>query len=175
MYLGRILRRLLRTIIVLLIISHVGAADESDLLPKAPQFSLRGLDQKIHHLADFRGRVVVVNFWASWCIPCREELPSMNRAARMLRNEPVVWIAINVGEDREAVEAFRRDYPIDFTVLLDTDGRVSKDWWVTGMPSTYLVGEKGEVVHKIVGKREWDDHMHLQILRKLINDGSSSQ
>ena len=93
----------------------------------------------------------------------------MNRASRMLRNNAVVWLAVNVGEDREAVRTFRNDYPIDFTVLLDSDGKVSKDWWVTGMPSTFVINPQGDVVHHIVGKRDWDDAKHLQLLRQLID------
>ena len=138
-------------------------------LRKAPSFTLPGLERKIHRLSDYIGKVVVVNFWASWCVPCRQELPSMNRASRMLRNEAVVWLAVNVGEDREAVRAFRNDYPIDFTVLLDSDGKVSKDWWVTGMPSTFVISPQGDTVHHIVGKRDWDDAKHLQLLRQLID------
>jgi peroxiredoxin len=150
-----------------LLVSLVGAADESPVLRKAPQFSLPGLDHNVYRLSDFRGRVMVVNFWASWCVPCREELPSMNRASRILDSQAIAWLAINVGEGREAVEAFRGDYPIEFTVLLDADGRVSKDWWVTGMPTTFVINTKGEIAHKVIGKREWDRPAHLQMLRQL--------
>lgn len=93
----------------------------------------------------------------------------MNRASRALPDAAVAWLAVNVGEDREAVEAFRNDYPIAFTVLLDTDGWVSKDWWVTGMPTTFVINPQGEIEHQIVGKREWDDTAHLQLLRQLID------
>jgi len=145
------------------------SVDSASPLRKAPQFALQDLDQQVHRLDDFSGMVLVVNFWASWCVPCRQELPSMNRASRALRNEAVVWLAVNVGEDSEAVEAFRSDYPIAFTVLLDTDGRVSKDWLVTGMPTTFVINPAGEIEHQIVGKREWDDATHLQLVRQLID------
>ena len=148
---------------------HAKPADAATPLRKAPQFALQDSERKLHRLADFRGKVVVVNFWASWCVPCRQELPSMNRASRALPDAAVVWLAVNVGEDREAVEAFRNDYPIAFAVLLDTDGRVSKDWWVTGMPTTFVINPQGEIEHQIVGKREWDDTVHLQLLRQLID------
>ena len=147
---------------------HAKSADTAVPLRKAPQFTLQDTDRQVHRLADFGGKVVVINFWASWCVPCRQELPSMNRASRALPDETVVWLAVNVGEDREAVEAFRNDYPIAFTVLLDTDGRVSQDWSVTGMPTTFVVNQQGEIEHQIVGKREWDDATHLQLVRRLI-------
>ena len=157
--------RLLIVIAGVLISLQAKTADAVMPLRKVPQFALQGLDQQIHRTADFSGKVVVVNFWASWCVPCRQELPSMNRASRVLSDEAVVWFAINVGEDRAAVEAFRRDYPIAFTVLLDTDGQVSKKWRVTGMPTTFVINPQGEIELQIVGKREWDDAKHLQLVR----------
>ena len=145
------------------------SADTATPLRKAPQFTLQDPERQVHRLTDFSGKVVVVNFWASWCVPCRQELPSMNRASRAQPDEVVIWLAVNVGEDREAVEAFRKDYPIAFTVLLDTDGRVSKDWRVTGMPTTFVINPKGEIAHQIVGKRDWDDAAHLQLVRQLLD------
>lgn len=161
-------RGVIPTILLLLMMSLADAADGPLALPKAPSFTLPGLDLKVHRLSDYVGKVVVVNFWASWCVPCRLELPSMNNAARILRDDPIVWLAVNVGEDREAVMAFRRDYAIDFPVLLDTDGKASGDWRVTGMPSTFVINQQGDLVQHIVGKRDWDDVTHLRILRQLI-------
>jgi thiol-disulfide isomerase/thioredoxin len=148
---------------------HAKSADAPTTLRKAPQFALRDLERQVHRLDDFSGKVVVVNFWASWCVPCRQELPSMNRASRALPSELVVWLAINVGEDREAVVAFRNDYPMAFTVLLDTDGRVSKDWQIAGMPTTFVINPEGEIAHQILGKRDWNDAAHLQLVRQLID------
>ncbi len=146
------------------------AVETAESPPEAPPFALPGLEGDKHRLSDYAGKVLVVNFWASWCAPCREELPSMNRAARKLLELPVTWLAINVGEDREAVAAFTADYPIDFSVLLDPSGRVSQSWQVTGMPTTFIVNRDGFVAHKIVGKREWDDAQHLQMLIELIDN-----
>ncbi len=151
----------------LIVAFQTTATDTS--LRKAPQFALQDLDQQIHHLADYQGKVVVVNFWASWCVPCREELPSMNRAASALRHQAVVWLAVNVGEENTAVEAFLNDYPIAFTVLLDSDGQVSKNWRLTGMPTTFVINPQGQIAQQIVGKREWDDARHLQLLRQLLD------
>lgn len=146
-------------------------AGETGAAPrKAPPFVLLDLERNEHRLPDYAGKVLVVNFWASWCVPCREELPSMNRAATKLLQQPVTWIAVNVGEDREAVTAFTADYPIDFTVLLDQSGKVSQSWQVTGMPTTFVIDRQGYVAHKIVGKRDWDDQLHLQMVIKLIED-----
>lgn len=153
-----------------LVLFDAAAAGAGEAPSPAPPFALRDLDGKLHRLSDFTGRVLVVNFWASWCVPCREELPSMNRAASRLRQAPVTWLAVNVAEDRQAVTAFRTDFPIDFTVLLDRSGEMSQSWQVIAMPTTFVVDREGRIVHKIVGKREWDDDKHLQMLRDLAED-----
>ncbi len=163
-------RLFLYCLLPLLVVFDVLAVETGEPLLKAPSFVLTDLEHKEHRLSDYAGKVLVVNFWASWCAPCREELPSMNRAARKLLELPVTWLAINVGEDREAVAAFTADYPIDFSVLLDPSGRVSQSWQVTGMPTTFIVNRDGFVAHKIVGKREWDDAQHLQMLIELIDN-----
>lgn len=161
-------------IMLLLMVFQVGAGDDPIPLAKAPQFTLSSVDRKTYQLSDFRGKLLVVNFWASWCLPCRDEFPSMNRASKTLGNQAIVWLAINVGEDREAIEAFRSDFPIDFTVLLDTDGRVSEAWRVSGMPTTYVINADGDTAYKAVGKREWDDARHLRMLRRLSDHGASA-
>ncbi|MCU7803898.1 MAG: TlpA family protein disulfide reductase [Candidatus Thiodiazotropha sp. (ex Lucinoma borealis)] len=136
------------------------------LMP-APPFHLQDLDGKFHHLSDFRGRVLIVNFWASWCTPCREELPSMNRAWSQLKQEGISMLAINVGEDQQAVSAFIEDYPIDFGLLLDSYGNISQRWQVRGLPTTFILNAKGEIVYRVVGDREWDDASLLQQVRDL--------
>lgn len=146
------------------------AAGTGESQDKAPPFELTDLGRNEHRLSDYAGKVLVVNFWASWCVPCRDELPSMNRAAGKLTDQPVVWLAINVGEDREAVAAFVADYPIDFTVLLDPSGGVSQAWQVTAMPTTLILDPQGYVAHRIVGKREWDDERHLQMVIDSIDN-----
>jgi len=141
----------------------------------ALSFNLEDPGSHVHQLSDFRGKVLIVNFWASWCAPCREELPSMNRARAALKQKDVAMLAINLGEDREAVNAFIDDFPIDFTVLLDHDGTVGQSWQVTGMPTTFLVNPRGEIVYRIVGKREWDSEEILGLIRELIIEGRTAQ
>ena len=140
-------------------------ADSSSRQPglvPAPSFHLQDLKGRFHRLSDFRGKVLIVNFWATWCAPCREELPSMNRAWEILKDKAVVMLAINVGEDQEAVQAFSRDYPINFQILLDMKGSASQRWGVTAMPTTFLVDSEGKIARRIMGKRNWDSAEQLQ-------------
>ena len=163
------IRICLRALLLLLAASAAAAAESAAEPVEAPPLVATDLDGNAFRLSDHAGRVLVVNFWASWCAPCRAELPSMNRAVDKLRQAPVTWLGANVGEDREAVAAFVTDFAIEFTVLLDPDGELSQRWEVTGMPTTFVVDRDGYIAHKIVGEREWDDARHLQLILDLVD------
>ncbi len=124
--------------------------------PEAPTFVLVDMDGTSHRLGELRGRVVIVNFWVTWCPPCREELPSMERAYRALRGAGVAMLAINVGEDEETVFPFTANYPVTFPLLLDRDGAVVAQWPVRGLPTTYVVDPAGRIAYQAIGGRAWD-------------------
>jgi peroxiredoxin len=135
--------------------------------PPAAQFQLPDLDGNIHRLQDYRGKPVIINFWASWCPPCRKELPSMNRAWKKIKGE-VAMIAINVGEDEETIKRFMQDYPIDFQVLLDKNVSSMQMWPINGLPTTFVVSPDGNIYYQAVGEREWDNEELLQKVKYLI-------
>ncbi len=134
---------------------------------QAPDFALPDMDGRVHRLSDYRGRPVIVNFWATWCPPCRRELPSMNRAWARLRDEGIVMLAVNVGETEEQIFPFMADYPIDFPVLLDLEGEVIEQWPVRGIPTTFVIDPEGRIVYRAIGGREWDDERLLDAVRAL--------
>ncbi len=134
----------------------------------APPFSLHDPQGGRHQLQDYRGRVVIVNFWASWCVPCRRELPSMNRAWAELSTKGITMLAINLGDEVTAVKDFLSDFPIDFPVLLDQQGRTSQEWQVRGLPTTFVLNPQGEIVYRVVGEREWDDVVLLRKVKALL-------
>ena len=133
----------------------------------APPFHLQDLEGDYRHLGDFRGRVLIVNFWASWCQPCRQELPSMNRASAALEQDGVAMLAVNLGEEADAVEAFLNDFPIDFPVLIDQRGIYSQRWGVRALPTTFVLNPRGEIVYRILGEKVWDDPSLLAQVREL--------
>ncbi len=128
----------------------------------APDFTLQDMDGVKYQLSDYRGQPVIVNFWATWCPPCREEMPSMERAWNKLKDQGVAMLAINVGEDEDTVFTFLGDYPANFTILLDQSGAISEAWPLKGLPTTFIVSPDGRLVYQAVGGREWDDEQLLE-------------
>ena len=125
--------------------------------PMAPDFSLKDTDGNTHRLREFQGRVVIVNFWATWCPPCRFELPSMERAYQKLKKQGIEILAINVGEDADTIFTFTADYPVSFPLLMDLDSSVINAYPVIGLPTTFVIDAKGRLVYRAIGTREWDD------------------
>lgn len=136
--------------------------------PQAPDFILKDMNGQTHQLADYRGKVVVVNFWATWCPPCVHEMPSMQKAWEATRKDNVVILAINNGEDLKKVQAFHNKVPLTFPLLLDTNANIMAEWKARGMPSTFVVDPEGRLVYQALGGRDWNHPTILRVLRSLI-------
>ncbi len=122
----------------------------------APDFQLDRLDgEDPIALSDFRGRVVLVNFWATWCKPCEDEMPSMERLYRALHPSGFELVAVSVDEDPSEVAAFRDRLAITFPIALDPGQEVSRLYQTTGFPESLLVDRDGTVVERYVGPRDW--------------------
>lgn len=139
----------------------------------APDFTLRSDEGETYHLADFRGKVVVLNFWATWCPPCRREMPSMERAYPLLKKDGIEILAVNVGETEEAIFAFSGRYPVKFPLLMDPNAKVVEQYHVTGLPTTYIIDPAGMVTYSAVGGREWDSPAIVKTLRDLRKTATS--
>jgi len=140
------------------------------LLPErqqAPGFVLKDVNGETHRLSDYRSRVVIVNFWATWCPPCREELPSMQRAWEQIRDEGIAMLGVNVGEDADTIFPFTAYYPMEFPLLMDLDSKVVEDWPVVGLPTTFVLDPEGRLVYRAIGGRRWDDPRLLEKVRGL--------
>lgn len=135
--------------------------------PPAADFSLTDIDERRHTLSGYRGKVVIVNFWATWCPPCRFELPSMDRAWQRLKDKDVVMLGINVGEDAETIFTFTSDYPVTFPLLMDRDSSVLQKYPVIGLPTTFIISPEGKLVYKAIGTREWDADEVIQKVLEL--------
>lgn len=133
--------------------------------PSAPDFSLVDLDGKTRTLAEFAGRTVIANFWATWCPPCRAEIPSMERAWQALKGDNVTMLALHVGGDADQIWTFLADMNVTFPVLIDAQGATSKAWGTIGLPTTFVVDPAGKLVLRAIGERVWDDPALLDQIR----------
>ncbi len=162
---------LARLLLIWIFVLPLGAGAQS-LVPwrggAAPPLELQALDGSRHALADYRGRVVLVNFWATWCAPCRAEMPSIERLRRSLDGEPFAVLAVNVGEDANAVRAFADSVTMRFPLLLDVDNRVTRDWGARALPTTFIIGPDGRVRYQAIGARDWADSDIRSRLRALM-------
>ena len=161
-------------LLLLLAVSPISSAQQAGkgltLLPDKPQaadFQLTDYDDKQHRLSDYKGKVVIINFWATWCPPCRAEMPSMQRAWKQLEKEGVVMLGIDVGEDEDTIFQFTADYPVEFPLLMDLDSKVTNQWPVRGLPTTFVVDPQGRIVYRAIGGREWDSPELLKLVRGL--------
>ncbi len=134
-----------------------------------PDFELASLDGQTFNKSTLAGKPWIVNFWASWCGPCIEEIPAMNRAWEAVEPDGIGMLAINAGEGQEAIETFLAKVPVDFEVILG-DGDTLPDWNVVALPTTVVVDANGQVVFEALGPREWDDPQLLDRVRALIAD-----
>lgn len=133
--------------------------------PLPPVLQLFDLDGHPLDIAQLRGRVVLVNFWASWCPPCVREMPSMQRLKEKLAGRPFTILAVNIAESDQEVRAFLARMKVDFPVLLDVDGAVLKRWKVFVFPTSFVLDAQGRIRLGVFGEVEWDSP---EVLEKLI-------
>ena len=137
----------------------------------APDLQLPHLTGNLFELAELQGQVVLVNFWATWCPPCRKEMPALQRLSTRLGAEPFVVLGVNVGEDPERIADFLQSLavPLGFPVLLDRGGDASRDWGVRVVPTTLVVDRGGQKVLRAVGEVDFDSPELIQQLQTLID------
>ena len=135
----------------------------------APDFELERLGSSSPvSLSDLRGRVVLVNFWATWCEPCKEEMPAMERLYQAHREAGFELLAISVGEEPEPVRAFRDQVGFTFPVLLDPEKKASGDYQTYRFPESFLVDADGVVVERYIGPKSWDHEAYVERVGRLI-------
>jgi peroxiredoxin len=118
----------------------------------ASEFTLNSLDGRAVSLSDFRGQVVVLNFWATWCPSCRAEMPDLERAYQAYKGKRVEFLGISVDTDTRLVDSFVKEVGVTYTILLDPSNRVASDYAIWALPTTYIVDEKGMIVGTPIGQ-----------------------
>jgi thiol-disulfide isomerase/thioredoxin len=133
-----------------------------------PQLALPDLEGTTHRLADYRGKVVLVNFWASWCTPCIEEMPSMQRLARAQGSDRFQILAVNVAEAGPRIERALKTARVDLPVLLDRHSEAFADWEVRVLPTSFLIDPAGAIRYVGLGPIEWDGPEASAIVEELL-------
>jgi len=165
-------------ILLLLVLSAAAVAEEElshsfariDPPRSVPDFTLPDMDGEPHALLDYRGKVVLINFWATWCPPCRREMPALEQLYLKFADQPFAMLAVNQWEDADHVFAYMGDLNVipSFPILFDPESKVSADFDVKGLPTSFLLDQQGRVVFRAVGGRAFDHPEVEQTIRGLL-------
>ncbi|MDP1769172.1 MAG: TlpA disulfide reductase family protein [Nitrospirota bacterium] len=137
----------------------------------APDFALTDLNDKPQRLSDFRGKVVFLNFWATWCKPCREEMPSMEVLHKNFEKDGLVVLAVSIDRvtTTKDIPPFIKGMNLTFPVLIDSWGKTDKPYKRMGVPETFIIDQQGVIREIVIGPRDWTRLESLQVLTKLLN------
>lgn len=122
----------------------------------SPQFELLDMKGRQHSLSDYRGNIVLLQFWATYCTPCRKEMPTMNRLIEKMQGKDFRIVTVNMAESKAQVQQFLDEVPVDFPVLLDSDGSTLGQWKVFAAPANFILDKSGRIIYTLYGAIEWD-------------------
>jgi peroxiredoxin len=164
------MKQLLGMGVMMLALTGIAHAAGFEVRSATPAPELRAADLKGAQktLADYRGKVVLLNFWGSWCPPCLREMPSMERLRVKMAGRPLAIVAIDSAETADEVNAFLSRMKLGFPILLDPEGDNTKRWKVFALPTTFLLDAEGRVRHVLTGPTEWDEGEALEIIESLL-------
>ena len=141
---------------------------------EAPDFNLPNLEDKPVKLSDYRGKVVFLNFWATWCKPCREEMPSMEVLYKNFEKDGLVILAVSIDRvtTKKDIPPFVKGLSLTFPVLVDSWGQTDKRYKLMGVPETYIIDRQGILREKVIGPRDWTVLDNLKVVTDLLKNGS---
>ena len=163
-------KQILHAALVLLAAAWGGTATAAVTSGLAPDFTLRSLQGPNLRLHEQRGQVVMVNFWATWCGPCKQEMPHLNRLYQQYKGSGFVLLGVNIDDDTAKAAQLAQTSGLKFPVLFDTDKRVTKTWDLGAMPSTVLIDRDGRVRHVHRGYREGLEQSYESQMRELLKE-----
>lgn len=174
----RVISQLLLTVVVLAwaVSARAGALDDFGVqLPReslpAPDFSLPRLNGGSESLPDLRGKVVILHFWATWCIACRHEMPQL-AALWMQHRQDMMVLGVNVDRgNRSGVARFIKEHHVGLPTVLDAAGTVRHRYRIRALPTSYLIGRDGRIVGRIIGERDWSSPAAEKMINDIINQG----
>lgn len=136
----------------------------------APDFEIENLVGGNTTMADYKDKIVLLNFWATWCMPCRAEMPGMETLWKKYKEQGFVVVAVSVDEgSRGRIETFSRLLDLSFPILLDPESNVSDLYKVSNMPTSFLIDRDGKIISRIVGSDDWNSTEAIQLVEKLLS------
>lgn len=144
-------------------------ASDVGLNRPAPDFTLTDMQGRKVTLSQFRGKIVLLNFWATWCPPCVEEMPSLEQLHQRFKDQGLVLLAVNVEESYQTVSRFLQGKNYSFPILLDTAAEVQNTYQVFRFPETFVIDRNGIIVDRIIGGRDWMSSKTTAMINSLLN------
>jgi peroxiredoxin len=142
---------------------------------KAPDFCLEGLNGEKVQLKAFKGKIIFLNFWATWCGPCKEEMPSMEALYQHFKGRNFTFLTISVDlEGQEPVRKFIENHRYQFPVLLDPSGKTLDLFEVSKIPTTLIIGKNGKIIGRAIGPRNWSSREFFSLIEQILQDKPSS-
>ncbi len=138
------------------------------LMHLAPNFTLPDLNGKKVTLKDYRGKIVFLNFWATWCLTCEEEMPSMEKLYQRFKGDSFEMLTVSIDKEEELVAPYMEKFGLTFLSLLDPKSKVAKIYRTTGVPETFIINREGFIVHKAIGPRKWDTEDSFVAFNNLV-------
>lgn len=160
-------------VLVILMLSIMSTAWADKLMhpitaePQINGFSLSTLDGTMIGLDDYAGKFVLLNFWATWCAPCRREMPSLSNIHDQFADKSLEVVGIHVGPSLDDIRRFLNKVPVNFTILIDKNMSLTS-WGVLGLPTTFLINPDGRLIYKATGERQWDSPKMVEFLTRVI-------
>jgi peroxiredoxin len=146
---------------------HTGPLEPND---QAPAFTAQRLDGTPAALADYRGKVILLNVWATWCVPCRAEMPSMERLQQEFKQSDFRIVAVSVDQEGpDVVERFARELGLSFDILHDRGGEIQRTYRTSGVPESWIVDRHGTIVKKVIGATQWDSPVNTALVGSLLD------
>jgi thiol-disulfide isomerase/thioredoxin len=138
------------------------------------EFRLMDLNGQPVSLSDFRGKIVFLNFWATWCYACRIEMPAMEKLHQEFKNKDFAMVTINLQESASQAKQFFKDFELTFTALLDSDGEVGAYFMISAIPTTFILDKEGIIIGKVMGPREWDGKKAFALFKHLTQQHAAA-
>ena len=172
------MKHLLLVPLIFLLLTTNAFADDKVLLKGirqydiglAPNFKLKDIDGELFDLQQTRGRWVFLHFWASWCGPCKKEMPTIAKLMDVIKSDQLKVVMVNTAEDDDTIFSFLGSIGVDATSLMDRDGLVTEKYKPRGLPTTFLIDPTGHVRYQAIGGREWDKTEYIQFINNLLDE-----